>query len=270
MSARRPARGRGIRVCLCTSVTASRMTDAYGASTLAGAARRPTMGYRLEMRIIPGNISIPASEGCPFPRHRSSHVVATTDVKGLVWTVRPLAGRREGMSARRPARGRGIRVCFCTSVTASRMTDAYGASTLAGAARRPTMGYRLEMRIIPGNISIPASEGCPFPRHRSSHVVATTDVKGLVWTVRPLAGRREGMSARRPARGRGIKVCLCTSVTASRMTDAYGASTLAGAVSGGSHSYFLHQMQIIGRGESGGVNLHQMQIIGRLSDRGPR
>ena len=59
-----------------------------------GAARRPTKGYRLELRIIPENISIPASEGCSFPRHRSSHVVAKTDVKGLVKIPRPLAGRR--------------------------------------------------------------------------------------------------------------------------------------------------------------------------------
>ena len=172
--------------------------------------------------------------------------MAKTDVKGLVWTARPLAGRREGMSARRPTRGRAIKVCLCTSVTASRMTDAYGASTLTGVARRPTMGYRLEMRIIPENISIPASEGCPFPRHRSRHEVPTTDVKGMVKTPRPLVGRREGMSARRPARGRGGRVCFCTSVTASRMTDAYGTSTLTGAIARVSYSCFYTKCRLSG------------------------
>ena len=174
----------------------------------------------------------------------------------MVKIPRPLAGRREGMSARRPTRGRAIKVCLCTSVTASRMTDAYGASTLTGVARRPTMGYRLEMRIIPENISIPASEGCPFPRHRSRHEVPTTDVKGMVKTPRPLVGRREGMSARRPARGRGGRVCFCTSVTASRMTDAYGTSTLTGAIARVSYSCFYTKCRLSER-----ANLHQMQII---------
>ncbi len=42
-----------------------------------------------------------------------------------------------------------------------------------------------------------------------------------------LAGSPEkGISARRPARGRRVGMGLCTSVTASQMTDAYGASTL--------------------------------------------
>ena len=41
MSARRPARGRDGRQGLCTSVTASRMTDAYGASTPVGVHRSP-------------------------------------------------------------------------------------------------------------------------------------------------------------------------------------------------------------------------------------
>ena len=153
----------------------------------------------------------------------------------------------------------------CTSVTASRMTDAYGASTLTGAAHRPTMGYRLEMRIIPGNISIPASEGCPLHRHRSSHVVAKTDVKDWFGQLDPLRVAGRGCLLGDPQGVEGVGVGLCTSVTASRMTDAYGTSTLTGAVSGDSHSYFLPRMQIIG-----GENLHQMQIIERLSDRGPR
>ena len=53
-------------------------------------------------------------------------------------------------------------------------------------------------------------------------------------------------------------MCLCTSVTASRMTDAYGASTLKGAIARVSYSCFYTKCRL-----SGGVNLHRMQIIGR-------
>ena len=83
------------------------------------------------------------------------------------------------------------------------------------------------------------------------------------------------MSARRPARGRGGRgVCLCISVTASRMTDAYGASTLTGAIVMVLHSCFYPNADYLEEriytkcGLSGGANLHQMQIIGKAVRQG--
>ena len=53
----------------------------------------------------------------------------------------------------------------------------------------------------------------------------------MLYISTPCGSPEKGISARRPARGRGDRTGLCTSVTASRMTDAYGASTPAGVQS---------------------------------------
>ena len=94
---------------------------------------------------------------------------------------RPARGRREvGLSSATPWRGRGARVGRYTSVTASRMTDAYGASTPEGctaglrylalpgsgaSARlpplRPARGRGYMCRLIHGSSGLrPSTRGC--------------------------------------------------------------------------------------------------------------
>jgi len=99
--------------------------------------------------------------------------------------------------------------------------------------------------------------------------VAKTDVKGLAKTTRPLAGRRgKGCLLGDPQGVEVIGVGCYTSVTASRMTDAYGASTLTGAIVMVLHSCFYPNADYLEERIytkcrlSGGANLHQMQIIG--------
>ena len=73
---------------------------------------------------------------------RVSHYQASL---GSVTPWRGLSGK--GISARRPARGRGGGAGLGTSVSASRMTDAYGASTLRETfAEYPICGVTFEIR----------------------------------------------------------------------------------------------------------------------------
>ena len=68
---------------------------------------------------------------CPSLSSSLSHYLSSSLLSiGIYITDRPLAGRRNrGYLLGDPYRGRDARVGRCTSVTASRMTDAYGAST---------------------------------------------------------------------------------------------------------------------------------------------